>query len=293
VIGGHGEDYAGFQGRAMNEREDGVMNSDKRIILSPDVEKLKKECSLLREELAGLLSEQDHLLKTVASNILARYATTIGVKEYEAMLLDVEVRKLKRAIQMIQTVENQGKKVNLEQIEAAVEDELREWHEKVERMLDQIKAGQDRLKNLMSAEDSRELQQLYRALAKKLHPDVNPDLKDECKTLWSRVQQAYAAGDLQELRALRLIVDDIPADIGESNRLEELQKCLDKLKVQVSELLKKLENIKAQPPFTLEKKLSDKEWVQGQISECEKRIAAFSDEKVRLENWLSFWKAGA
>ncbi|OVE73941.1 hypothetical protein BVX94_02385 [bacterium B17] len=264
--------------------------TSEHIILSPEVQKLKEECDLLREQLAGLFTERDHLLNTVSPNIQAKYATTIGVKEYESLILDVEVRRLKATIELIQAMENQGKKPNLEQIEAAVEDELQEWRKKVEKMLDEIKNSENRLNNLLPEEDIKELQQLYRALAKKLHPDVNPDLQDEHKALWERVQKANEFGNLQEMRALKLLVDDVPDQITTINQLEELQKRCNQLKTQSKELVKSIEGIKKQLPFTLDDNLNDPEWVQAQISKYEERTKALSAEKKRLEEWISVWK---
>ena len=260
------------------------------VILSPEIQKLKDDCALLRDELAALLTEREHLVNTVAPNILAEYAASIGAKEYEALSLDVEVRKLKATIEKIQAIENQGKKPNLEQIEAAVEDELKEWQKKIDAMVDQIEESRNRLNNQMTSEDSAELQKLYRALVKKLHPDLNPHLTDKHKLLWEKVQQAYSNGDLQEMRALSLMGDDVPEAIKASNHLDVLNKRLSQLKTQADALIAQIADIKSNPPITLAEKLDDSDWVAERIAECEKRIKAFTEEKQALEHWLSTWK---
>jgi hypothetical protein len=259
------------------------------ITISPKVKELKEQCALLRNELATLLADRDHLTGTVGPNLVAIYATKIGVKEYEALSLDVEVRRLKSTIEKIQAIENQDKKPNLEQIEAAVETELEEWKAKVDKMLEDIKAGQDRLNNQMSDEDSTELQKLYHKLAKKLHPDLNPDLTDEQKQLWTRVQIAYAMCNLEEMKALILLVDDMPDEIKVPNQLEQLEKLRDSLKRKVRSLLSKIAEIKRNVPYSLASKLNDPTWVQEQIDVCEKRIAVFAAQKHNLEEWLIVW----
>lgn len=260
------------------------------IMPSPEVQKLKDDCSLLRDELAALLSEREHLVNTVAPNILAAYATTIGVKEYEALSLNVEVRKLKSTIEKLQAMENHGKKPNLEQIEAAVEDELKEWQEKVDKMVVDIQESQERLKNQMTSEDSAELQKLYRTLVKKLHPDLNPSLSDKQKLLWDKVQQAYATGDLQEMKALALMADDIPEDLTSSNQIETLQERREQLKSQADDLMQQIADLKANPPLAMAEKLDDPDWVKDQTDECEKRIEKLAVERSALEEWLSVWK---
>jgi archaellum component FlaC len=260
------------------------------IVPSPQIEELKQQCELLRDEVATLLADHDHLVGTVGPNIVAIYATKIGVKEYEALSLDVEVRRLKATIEKIQAIENQSKKANLEQIEAAVEDELKVWKDKVDKMLDEITASQKRLNNQMTEAESTELQKLYHMLAKKLHPDLNPDLTDNHKQLWNRVQHAYATGNLQELRALVLMIDDIPDAIDMPNQVEQLEKRCTDLKRKVRDLLREIASLKREPPYSLAVKLDDAEWVDQQISECKVKIDMLSEQKKNLEEWLSMWK---
>jgi translation initiation factor 2B subunit (eIF-2B alpha/beta/delta family) len=263
------------------------------LIPSPEVQKFKEDCALLHDQLASLLTEREQLVDTVIPNILAKYATTVGVKEYEALAIDVEVRKLKATIQKIQAMENHGKKPNLEQIEAAVEDELREWQDKVDKMVDEIQQSQERLKHQMTSEESEELQKLYRILVKKLHPDLNPEQPDKLKVLWQKVQQAYGMGNLQELKALALMVEDVPDDIQSDSQLESLEKRRDQLKKQADDLLQQISDIKNNPPLTLLDQLADPDWVSTQIAECETRISRLEQEKKDLTAWISRWKSSA
>jgi hypothetical protein len=260
------------------------------LIPSPQVTLLKEECSLLRGELANLFAERDHLISTVGPNIQAQYALSIGIQEYVALSLDVEVRRLKATIERIQAVENQGKKANLEQIEAAVEDELEEWRAKVDALLNEIKSSEDRLKSLLSPEESRELQRLYKTLAKKLHPDLNPNLTDAHKSLWARVQKAYADGNLSELRALALLGDDLPEPAPESNQLDDLRAQRDELKKRTAAMITVIADIRNQLPFSLEAKLADKEWVGAEIRLCTERISSLASVRENLEQWLALWR---
>ena len=269
-----------------------MSDSADRIIVSPVSEELKNQCELLRKELAGLFAELDHLENTVGPNITAEYAATIGAKEYEALALDVEVRRLKATMEKILALENQNKKPNLEQIEAEVEDELKEWNTKVQKLLEDVERGKKRLASQMSPEDSAEMQKLYRELAKKLHPDINPDLSEEHKALWGRVQLANSFGDLDEMRALALLVDDIPDEIVSVSSLDMLRQRRDRLKEQVAELIRRIDEIQQDVPFTLAEKLADPAWIQSQVAESKRRIKTLSDQKELLQEWLESWKAG-
>lgn len=265
------------------------MSDGLNVIPSPEAEALKRECQILQEELAKLCAEKDHLLHTVAPNIEAVYATKIGPKEYEAFQLEVEVRTLKRTIEMIQAIENRGEKPNPEQIEAAVEEELRDWHLKMKQMLENIQASESQLQSQMTDEDSEEFQKRYRSLVKKLHPDINPDLSEQQINLWHRVQLAYQLGNLDELRALSLLVEDIPDDHSPSS-LEILRERRDALKSKVRKYIEYIENIQKGHPFDWLEKLDDPEWIASHLQQCQLRIDQFSNEKSELEAWLVSWK---
>jgi len=265
--------------------------SQHELVISPKITVLLEQCAILQEEVASLLAEREDLVKTVGPNVFAQYASIIGVKEHEVLSLDVEVRRLKSTIQKIQAIENHDKKPNLEQIEAVVEDELREWQEKVEKMVSKIQECQTRLENLMDSESAGELQALYRMLVKALHPDVNPKLHDPHKLLWDRVQKAYSAANLHELRALVLFLDDIPEGLESISQLDELLKRRDTLKQQIQKLIQQISEIEGRPPLSLRKRLDDGEWIESKIAESDQRVEALQVEKSDLEDWLAGWKA--
>lgn len=62
----------------------------------------------------------------------------------------------------------------------------------------------------LSSAESSELLSLYRMLAKRLHPDLNPIQDPATKNLWLRVGEAYRHGDSNGLRAAALMLEDVP-----------------------------------------------------------------------------------
>jgi hypothetical protein len=89
------------------------------------------------------------------------------------------------------------------------------------------------------------LKELYRDLARRLHPDVNVELDEKRKNLWHQVQEAYENRDVERLETLSLMsgVLDKEARPGQSlGALKEfyLNLCqgLKRLKAQISECRK-------------------------------------------------------
>ena len=259
-------------------------------IPSPEAEQLKEGCLILGNELADLFAEKDDLINTVIPNINAKYATTIGVYEYELFQLDVDSRRIKQILENIQALENQNKKPNLEQIEAKVEDELKTWNQKLAELAYEIEQSENRLGNLMSDKEATELRKLYRELARKLHPDINKDFYEKHKTLWTRVQEAYQNSNIDELKAIKLIVDDIPDDISMPNALEQLRKHKDNLKKCIKDLIDIIDSIKARDEFTLLDNLGDPDWVKSKISKCKESIKHLKARKDELTKKLNQWK---
>ena len=78
---------------------------------------------------------------------------------------------------------------------------------KVREAAHRVEQAEQRLRSVLSLEESRELRQLHRALARLLHSDLNGELDEGRKRLWVRVQVVYANGDLAELRILRTLAE--------------------------------------------------------------------------------------
>ncbi len=49
-----------------------------RIILSPEAQRLSRECEMLRDEVARLLAEAHDLVQVVKPHLLAFYRTKLG-----------------------------------------------------------------------------------------------------------------------------------------------------------------------------------------------------------------------
>ena len=58
------------------------------------------------------------------------------------------------------------------------------------------------------------LKQCYRALARRLHPDANPNLSDEQKRMWHQAQEALGRGDLEMMEALLVMCEMDETDPG-------------------------------------------------------------------------------
>lgn len=232
------------------------------VEIHPEVVRLRDENALLREELVHLLTESHDLVHTIKPNLLALYQAKIGVWELQQFRLQCQAARLKRKAELIQASLNKGCWPDLTAIEAQLGEEFQAWERKLQAEAERLKAAEERLKHLLSPADDRELKTLYYRLAKKLHPDLNPNLTDEHKRLWRRVQAAYDAGDLDELRALALLVDRTPLPVSDVSSLQRLTEEQHTLELQIRRLMEEIDRIENHPPLTMRHDLASEGWVR-------------------------------
>jgi hypothetical protein len=250
----------------------------------PQLKQKKDNLDALKSELAKLISDRDILEHTVKKNLEALYITMIGKNEYELFCLECQAAKLKRKIELIQARLNRAEEVNLTAVEKQLDEEYKEWHEKIDKMVSDIEAGKARLNTLMPEKESKELQKIYRFLVKKLHPDINLKQTEKDKLLWNRTQDAYRIADLEELRVIKLLLEDSIDITSEENIISVIDRQIKSVKEKILNIMEYIKKIKSEFPFTIEDKIEDKEWIADKNAEIFKKI---EDQKLKIKELKS------
>lgn len=255
----------------------------------PAAASLRAENALLREELTKLITDRDYLTTTMLPTIEAEYNLKIGGLEYEAYALDCRVRRARRQLELANSYLNRNAAVPFETIEHQLDDEFKSWQEKIEDMRRDLEAAQAfELTPCLSASDTRELQTIYRRLAKRLHPDLNPRQTARERNLWLQVADAYREAALAELRTLNLLLGDESTEIGagddaNSPVLDALRQRRDELRAHIDRALARLAHIKSNAPYTLQEKLNDATWLAARAAELRQQIAQSKERFHALE----------
>lgn len=128
------------------------------------------------------------------------------------------------------------------------------------------------------AKANEDMPSVYRALVKKLHPDVAGE-SELYKKFWNNIQSAYKEQDIQRLR---LFKQTLCSELEHSNE-QLLHKELKRLEANIEKEKSKLSALKNQEPFVLEAKLNDRTWIM-------RRKKALRERVFQIDRKISFNK---
>ncbi len=108
-----------------------------------------------------------------------------------------------------------------------------------------------------SQEATRSLvREQYRILAKRLHPDLNPNLGPKMLELWHQVQKAYEAQDLTRLETLTALSDLADPNSEKIGHISTLKNLFRELRAALSQLEKKIRAAKKDPSWKFHEKIN-------------------------------------
>ena len=232
-----------------------------------DKSALKEKYFLLKEKYTKLLKKRDVLLEKGKPKLEALYHTKIGSRQMELIELQYEVEKLKKMIELAVNRFKKKKAIDWDEIKAKADRIIDEEDEEDERKIyvNQLDIFPE---DSTLSERETELRKLYRQLTKILHPDVNKELSEKQISLWHAVQSAYNEGDLETLKTLAAMVNDIDYSI-DNKSFTEIELQIKLLKISIQKLTVEVKQIRATFPFNFEKKLKDAKWVKQQNDRVE------------------------
>jgi len=238
-------------------------------------EELLSRFDILRTEYIRLLNDKDVLLQWGKPQLEALYATRIGTSQINLLQIQMQIQALKRKLEMVRSAIVRNLPVDLNAIEQIVADELAEATMKIMKQVVEVQKGRELLTHLESPEKSAELRKIFKEMAKQLHPDVNPALTDEQIHLWHLAKEAYESGDVDKLKALKVVyekelmkADDLLAKLSE----KDLELRLQVLSEGIRLLNEEVKCIRNSFPFDIEEQIKDDQWVKEQVAKIETEI---------------------
>jgi hypothetical protein len=263
--------------------------SNLNIFISPEQTKLEDEYHILKDQYVQYMTEREILEQCGKPQLEAFYMVKIGQRQYELMQLQLEVKQLKRNVELSVIQLNHNRTINWIEIEKQVFSEFKAEKERIWQEANRIEQANFLLANLETAENSAELHSLYRSLAKILHPDLNPNINPQQIELWYAVQDAYQQSNLTALRSLEIIT----SDISDKKIILDTTFLLSKIELMregIQKLLDQIEYITQQFPFSIEKQLKNDLWVEEQCKSINLQMQNMKMEKIKYLERLDLIK---
>ena len=256
------------------------------VIEFPNPQDLAQEVEQLRTELIAKIEERDELRYVICRNIEAKYIMLIGGLEYRAFELQFSYLYLKRKCEMIQAKKNRQEKVDLALIEATLDVELKEFHQRLESEMRRINTALEYRKGtVLPKEVVEELKKKYHLIIKAIHPDVHPNLTDSEKALFLHAVEAYKNGDIEAIRMIFDLVGEREEQTESS--IKKLLNEKENLTTAKAAIEQEILKIKAEYPYTMKELLEKptevdkrKAELEQTISEYEKAIAIY-EKKIQ------------
>ena len=265
-------------------------------------EKLKAEIQALREILAALVFERDHLIHVVCKEIESDYMRELGTIEAEIYHAECEVRYLQRKLEMMQASVNRREEVKTESIDedlrAQYEEYQKIYEEFVRRIMEAAEFQSRRKKNAKSAKktdsseksakaeqpketttdvpqeaDSEEklLKKLYRQIVKAMHPDLHPNQDEATKELFKRAILAYKDGDLKTLNEIASTIGSAASTTAE-DKIESLLQEKARILTMIRTIRAEIKIVKTRFPYTKKETLDDPEKLAAEKKKLNSRL---------------------
>lgn len=245
--------------------------------------KLLTELQDLKAGYVSVLNDLEVMKNWGRVHLHALFATQIGKYEIDIMELRIELKAVRRKIQMAHQAINQGNYPDFEHIEITVQQLMGEAYAEITTAKNILTERKTLLSNLVSTEETTELRKIFRNIAKALHPDINPALTQEHQEIWHQFHAAYKNGDLEQFKALEIVYADLVAAVAkEPEELSEdeiLRQC-STLKNGIQELVKQKKELEEEFPFSLAEELHDEDWLAEKQQALQRDVAEY---KAALE----------
>jgi len=260
------------------------MQTNASVEIFPGYKEMLELHDDLKVELTKLYADKEDLLTTVKLNLELDYQLKIGRKQYELIMVRIEALRLKRKVEILQSAINRQVKFSIDVVEAQLDFEFEKWNRDAKEFYEDLKFAEayTGLEKMTSAAVI-EMKKIYRELAKKFHPDLNPDWQEEARYFWQRIVEAYGNNDLKELKTLELLSRDFEKEEKVLSTMELLKKDCESLKEKIKEMINEIAQVKKGFPFNIEDKLLDDEWVKEQNRLIEDQVFEWQESKKIFE----------
>ena len=243
----------------------------------------------IKEEINSIHEQYFNLNQQVKPLLLKDYDDNFRLLEIEIQRKALESSELQRRAELLMMKHQRGEKLTPEIIALVhkiVDKEYLSLKSRLNDAFDRIQKKQAYSSSLQEPQNSQELMQKYRELAKLLHPDTNKNQLMVDK-YWHMLQQGFTDRNITSIRALySLLIDKMKPDTSFEMSILDQQKELERLIHIKSIEEKKLQELKKQIPFIYELGLQDEQWISNHRKSLELQIHKYQEDIQKAQQLI-------
>ncbi|GEM_PF-1303075 len=220
------------------------------------------------EEYSELLLERDKLEKE-AEQWRIEYLRHFGDLEEELLNLRMSCIKYKKLIAFCQQQVNYGRDTDVSQLMDYIQIELMPLRQKIL----EIRNAKNIELHPLSQYEVKEIKRIYRFIAKRLHPDINPQLFgiNEVQELWHDTLKAYKANDYTRLTELEVIATSVIEKYCD----ETVAVVIGDIDEKIEKVKEQCEEIRTSEPYTFKYFFDDPDAVRAKNEEYASAIEEY------------------
>lgn len=251
------------------------------VVSLSEMQKLKGKLKYLNEEYLRLYEIMEDLNKE-KEYLENLYMSKLGGLIFIKLEKEIEYRKLRKKITLIIQSENKGEEINIEKIEEILKVELDEFYKSLEDLREELNNSKIYMElPKLSSEEAKKIKEIFRKLAKRLHPDVNKNLCEESINLWIKVKEAYENNDLLSL----IILDGLSSDkeVNEDIKINEIETNIKSLEMKIKSIKNIMKNEEEEFPLNIRCVIEDLDYINEKKKELTSFIKEYEKMIIKLE----------
>lgn len=232
-------------------------------------------------EYESLLMDRDRYRKE-ADNALRAY-----IREFGDLIATVFKQKIacierKKMLSYCFIYHNRGESVDLKKVNEQLQRDMAEYQQQLRDLIDDNETCKNARR--IPEQDLLKVRQIYRRIARKLHPDLNPltEQHEELIELWRRNVTAYNCNDLKELEELEVLVDKALEALGQ----DKAEISIPDIDFKIEKLYEEIEKIRTTDPYLYKQLLEDPSLVKEKKQELENELKEYKEYADQLDQQL-------
>ncbi len=229
----------------------------------------------------NLLMRRDAIRKE-GESLALEYIRVFGQLIADVFRKKIECIEKKKKIAVCQACVNRGKPIIETEADNYIRSTMAEYYDELDSMLNDLSFASD--VSPITLSEKKKIKEIYRYLAKLIHPDKRPDLAEDemIQMLWREIYAAYTYNDLASLEELKFRTENYLDQIDGSR----LQTPIPDLENRIAIVCDEIETLINSNPYQYRQILRDHEAVEKKKRELQEELESYISYSAQLEDVL-------